>query len=175
MSQEQATKHPFSREKGLSNWGQRVNLLHGHRHFNNAQELLNAAYEYFDHASEDYIEKQEASVYKGDVTYYNVKKMRPFTFLALCNFMGIASVTYETYRRHPELKAATEIIDDIVRRNKFEGAASGLLNANIIGRDLGLAEKHEHSGPGGGPMQITPDMSPKEAADAYAADLAGDE
>jgi phage terminase small subunit len=45
----------------------------------------------------------------------------------------------------------------------------------LIGRYYGLfKEQVELSGPNGGPLEmITPDMSPKEAADAYAAMLAG--
>ena len=38
------------------------------------------------------------------------------------------------------------VIDDIekiIYRQKFEGAAAGLLNANIIARDLGLRDKQD--------------------------------
>ena len=52
---------------------------------------------------------------------------------------------------------------------KFTAAAAGFLNAAIIARDLGLAEKHEVAGPGGGPLQtVTTEMTPAEAAEAYA-------
>lgn len=44
-----------------------------------------------------------------------------------------------------------------------------------MGKHLGIAQKLEHSGPGGLPIQtITTAMSPQEAADAYAATLNGD-
>lgn len=44
-----------------------------------------------------------------------------------------------------------------------------------MGKHLGIAQKLEHSGPGGLPIQhITTTMSPQEAADAYAATLNGD-
>lgn len=44
----------------------------------------------------------------------------------------------------------------------------------LLGRQHGMfAQKHEHSGPNGGPIQtITQDMDPREAAEAYAAQLA---
>ena len=46
-----------------------------------------------------------------------------------------------------------------------------------LGRHLGMfKDKVEHSGPGGGPIQtITETMSPKEAADAYAGTINGDD
>lgn len=44
-----------------------------------------------------------------------------------------------------------------------------------MGKHLGIAQKLEHSGPGGLPIQhITTAMSAQEAADAYAATLNGD-
>ena len=49
-------------------------------------------------------------------------------------------------------------MEQIIRTQKFEGAAAELLNPNIIARDLGLADRSEHSGPGGGPIR-TLDLS----------------
>jgi hypothetical protein len=62
-------------------------------------------------------------------------------------------------------------IRDVIRSQKFAGAAADLLNANIIARDLGLKDesKHEHTGANGGPIQsITTTMTQDEAAKAYA-------
>ncbi|MDC9826565.1 terminase small subunit, partial [Devosia sp. ZB163] len=46
-------------------------------------------------------------------------------------------------------------VDEIIRAQKFEGAAAGLLNPNIIARDLGLADKQELTGKGGSPLMPT--------------------
>ena len=35
-------------------------------------------------------------------------------------------------------------IAKVIRQQKFEGAAAGLLNHAIIARDLGMADKHDH-------------------------------
>jgi len=35
-------------------------------------------------------------------------------------------------------------IENIIKTQKFEGAASGFFNANIVARDLGLADQQEH-------------------------------
>lgn len=37
----------------------------------------------------------------------------------------------------------TTRIDEIIYKQKFEGAAVGAFNANIIARDLGLADKKD--------------------------------
>ena len=44
-------------------------------------------------------------------------------------------------------------VEDIIRTQKFEGASAELLNVSIIARDLGLADKSEHSGPNGGAIE----------------------
>ncbi len=46
---------------------------------------------------------------------------------------------------------------------KFEGAAADLLNANIISRELGLADRQEHTGKDGGAIE-TRDVSNVEIA-----------
>lgn len=42
-----------------------------------------------------------------------------------------------------DFSGITTQVEEIVRTQKFEGASADLLNANIIARDLGLADKHE--------------------------------
>ena len=44
-------------------------------------------------------------------------------------------------------------MDEIIRTQKFEGASADLLNPNIIARDLGLADKSELTGAGGGAIE----------------------
>ena len=58
---------------------------------------------------------------------------------------------------------------DAIREQKFVGAAADFLNASIISRDLGLADKREISGPNGGPIEeVTTEMTPEQAAEVYA-------
>lgn len=40
----------------------------------------------------------------------------------------------------------TTYVEEIIRTQKFEGAAVGAFNANIIARDLGLSDKKEIDG-----------------------------
>jgi hypothetical protein len=46
----------------------------------------------------------------------------------------------------------TTRVDEIIRTQKFQGAAADLLNPNIIARDLGLSEKSEITGANGAPL-----------------------
>ena len=73
-------------------------------------------------------------------------KMRAMTLRAFQVFADINHSTWENYKKNKDFIAITTRIENIVYSQKFEGSAAGLLNPNIIARDLGLSEKHEHSG-----------------------------
>lgn len=81
-------------------------------------------------------------------------KMRAFTMEGLCHFLRCNKGYFNDFDKN--IKDSKEQIDkdfsviithirEIIYRQKFEGAAAGFLNANIIARDLGLSDKREHS------------------------------
>lgn len=70
-------------------------------------------------------------------------KMRAMTLTGFCVFADIDLRTYEKYRKQENYIRVISRIDNIVRTQKFEGAAAGMLNPNIIARDLGLSDKQE--------------------------------
>jgi len=76
---------------------------------------------------------------------------RPMTLGGFATHVGMSERRLSDYGRlesHIEYRPVYERIVDIIRAQKFEGAAVGAFNANIIARDLGLAEKtdNNHSG-----------------------------
>ena len=60
--------------------------------------------------------------------------------------IGLSESGYKAYRDREEFKWVTDAVDDIMFSQKFEGAAAGIFNPNIIARDLGLADKKELTG-----------------------------
>lgn len=83
--------------------------------------------------------------------------MRAYTLKGLCVFLGINTGYFNDFKRrlkdHDEKEPRAdaedflnviERIEDVIYVQKFEGAAAGLLNGNIIARELGLADKKEH-------------------------------
>lgn len=162
---EAVTKHEFSQ---FNFWTPRLRRGPG-KTFTSPQELLNCADEYFNWANEHPLKAGVVFHHKGSLTHGTVCKMRVFTLTGLCTFLGISPSTFENYRRDKEMQEATEIIDSIIKTQKFEGAAADLLNANLIARDLGLAERSQVSGPGNEPLVIVHrNMTVQEAATAYA-------
>ncbi len=70
-----------------------------------------------------------------------VPKMRAMTQAGLYLFLDIDRETFKNYNEREGFFAVTRQIEGTIRSQKFAGAAADLLNANIIARDLGLADK----------------------------------
>jgi len=117
------------------------------------EELLDACNEYFEWVQANPLLEAQIVKYKDYAELMDVPKMRPYTIQGLCNFIDLSVEAWRKYRMRKEFVAVITRVEQIIYNQKFEGAASGFLNPNIIARDLGLAEKREteHSGQ----MEIT--------------------
>lgn len=110
--------------------------------------LLQKANEYFQWASENPWYKNEA-VKSGDNVgdIIPIPTARPLTTQGFCVYAGITYQTFLNYENQEEYFEVIRHIRNITYTQKFEGAAVGAFNANIIARDLGLREaqdiKHE--------------------------------
>ena len=63
----------------------------------------------------------------------------------LCNFLDISVDSWSKWTHNREdLSEVIACVEQVIFQNKFEGAVAGFFNANIIARDLGLADKQEH-------------------------------
>jgi hypothetical protein len=138
-----------------------------------AELLWSSCCEYFEWNRDNPLWEMKAFAHQGAVTQEPVAKMRAMTIGAMCVFLDISNETWIDWRKNrDDLQPVIKQVEAIIYAQKFEGASADLLNASIIARDLGLADKRELSGPGGGPIQtINNDMTPQEAAEAYAATL----
>lgn len=130
--------------------------------FTDSEAMWEAACDYFAWVNDNPLE--EGIVYQGVVNEEQAKPlMRAMTIEGLCIFWGVNSKYLSQFEGELDLatnegKDFSNIIcniRDVIRTQKFEGAAAGLLNPNIIARDLGLKDesKHEHTGANGGAIQ----------------------
>lgn len=129
--------------------------------FGSPDELWQKCLEYFDWVETNPLYEMKAFMFQGQVVTQSMPKMRAMTLNGLCNFLGVTLQTWVNYRNRQEFLDVTTRVDQIMRQQKFEGAAAELLNPNIIARDLGLAEKNELTGKDGGPIK-TEDLSARE-------------
>jgi len=132
-------------------WKQRSS--HGRKPiFADADQLEAACAEYFTWVENNPLYEAQAFAYQGVVKVEPIAKMRAMTVAGLCIFLDISQQAWGEYREREGFGDVTTQVDDIIRTQKFAGAAAGLLNANIIARDLGLADKSELTGKDGGPI-----------------------
>ncbi len=122
--------------------------------FATPDDLWAACVEYFDWVEANPLYEAKPFAYQGDVKIENVAKMRAMTISGLCIFLDIGRQTWQAYTERDDFRDITTRVEEIIRTQKFEGASAELLNANIIARELGLADKSELSGAGGGPVRF---------------------
>jgi hypothetical protein len=143
----------MSAPKGNEFW--KARSTHGRKPiFPDAETLWEACVEYFEWVEANPLYEDSVQSYQGNVKHEPLAKMRAMTVTGLCTFLDISLQAWTEYRTRDGFGDVTTRVDQIIRDQKFSGAAAGLLNANIIARDLGLTEKSELTGKDGGAIEI---------------------
>lgn len=136
---------PKKKDKRIGNDFWKHHSKHGRdKIFTTPEILWEAACEYFEWVKENPLME---TLIQGSKRW-TVPKMRAMTEGGLCIFLDVDRSTLDNYGdgKNESYKAffpVTSKIKEIIRTQKFEGASAGFLNANIIARDLGLADKQE--------------------------------
>lgn len=139
--------------------------------FASPDDLWTAACEYFEWVEDHPLYEDKVTSFQGTNTHEPVAKMRAMTIQGLLLFLDISHQAWSEYKKREGFGEVTTRIDDVIRSQKFAGAAADLLNANIIARDLGLADKSELTGKDGGAIE-TKEVGDRDLAKAVAAVLA---
>lgn len=118
--------------------------------FANSEQLWKACCEYFEWVEANPLYEDRIVSFQGAVIHVPAAKMRAMTIGGLCLFLGVARSTWNEWRStRSDLSEVITHVDEAIYTQKFTGAAADLLNANIISRELGLADKQEHMGKDG--------------------------
>lgn len=148
--------------KGNQFW--KLRSQHGRDYnFSSAKVLEDLADEYFQWCVDNPLLEED---YRGkDATRVEIKKLRAFTYEGLTNYLRCNVQYFNDFERALKEKGVEETTDadkdfssviqyirNTIRQQKFEGAAAGQLNANIIARDLGLADKTQVGGDPDNPL-----------------------
>ena len=136
--------------KGNQFWKLVGDAWNRRKKFESPEELLQKSIEYFEWIDKNPWQKVDAAK-AGDRfgEHVTVPVSRPYTLSGLCLYLGISQQTllnYETAEGYEAFFEVTRAIKEICYTQKFEGAAVGAFNANIIARDLGLSDKKEFKG-----------------------------
>ncbi len=115
--------------------------------------LWEACVQYFEWVAENPLYEDRLVTFQGSATHEPVAKMRAMTLAGLHLYLDIDDKTWRLWREgRPDLFRVISRAEAVIYQQKFEGAAADLLNANIISRDLGLADKSEITGKDGAPL-----------------------
>ncbi len=105
-------------------------------------KLFEACVEYFEWTEANPLLEDKVGFANGIAVHTEVAHMRAMTSSGLSLFLGITHKTLIEWRKTREdLRPVIEWAETVIRNQKFAGAAAGMLNATIISRDLGLADK----------------------------------
>jgi len=139
----------------------KVRSTHGRSpKFETAEMLADACEQYFQWVADNPLYEMKPFAYQGAVVQEPVAKMRAMTIGGLCLFLDVSEQAWFSWKIEGGEKYRPDLVDvmtraeAVIRKQKFEGAAADLLNANIIARDLGLADKSEVSGRDGEPIKV---------------------
>ena len=113
------------------------------------ENLWDEAIKYFEWIEANPLKEDSVNFYQGQPTHEPIEKMRAMTIIGFCLYADIDTVTFYNYRKNKDYINTITRIENIIRDQKFSGAAADLLNPNIIARDLGLVDKQDHTNDGG--------------------------
>ena len=127
----------MSAPKGNAFWTARSS--HGRKPiFPDPDALWDACCEYFTWVEQNPLFESKPFAYRGRVVLKRIPKMRAMTISGLCIFLDITLQTWTRYRARQGFADITQRVDEIIRTQKFEGAAAGLLDANLIAREMAM-------------------------------------
>lgn len=152
--------------KGNQFW--KLRSKHGRdKLFADASLLWEAATEYFEWCDGHPWNKTD---FKGkDVELVLIPTARPYSLSGLCLYLGCNSAYFRTFKAQmPEgeedFNTVISRIEEVIYTQQFEGATVGAYNANIIARNLGLADKKEVEHSGGMEIKNVKELSDDELA-----------
>lgn len=133
------------------------------RLFETADLLWEEACKYFQWTIDNPLYETKGFAFQGFITKEEFPLMRAMTLDGLCFYLNCSRSWWHLFKGNlvpgfdDDFILVMEAIEKVVYRQKFEGAAAGLLNTNIIARDLGLTDKTETKIEGGINIHIDQD------------------
>lgn len=114
------------------------------RIFSSPLEMYEACMDYFNWCDKNPWYKNEL-IRGGDLAglIMAVPVGRPYTLIAMCHYIGIHENTFREYENRKEFLEVVTYVKQRIYNQKYEGAAVGLFNSNIIARDLGLRDNKD--------------------------------
>lgn len=127
--------------------------------FEHPDALWRACVEYFEWAHSNPLLEAKAFPTKDEVRVDLMPRLRALTITGLCLFLDVSRETWNGWKTEDHKLYRTDLVDIIKRaeaviyEQKLTAASAGLLNPNLIAREMGLADKVETTGKDGGAIE----------------------
>jgi hypothetical protein len=113
--------------------------------FADGEALWKACVEYFEWVDANPLIEMRLVTYRGRATQVPLRKMRAMTKGDLCRHLHIARTTWNAWHDRPDLAETVERAETVIWIWQFDGAAAGLLDADLVIRQLGIGRKTERA------------------------------
>jgi len=139
--------------KGNQFW--KLRSKHGRDKLFASPELMwDAACEYFQWCEDNPWNKVETTIKPNGIDIKTIPTERPFTIHGLCLYLDCNTQYFSDFKKNikekdKDFSLVITRIEQTIYKQKFEGAAVGAFNANIIARDLGLSDNQNLRSPDG--------------------------
>lgn len=107
------------------------------------EDFERLANEYIEWVKNNPVEKTITTAFQGVISYEKVPHARGMTQYGLASHMGIGLSTLKDYGCREEYSAIYNKIDAIMKSWNLDGAMSGDLNASLVARIDGHADKQD--------------------------------
>lgn len=101
------------------------------------------AFEYIEWVKSNPIHKTITASFQGEISFKKVPHMRGMTQFGLASHMGIGLSTLKDYGNREEYSAIYGRVDTIMKSWNLDGSMSGDLNASLVARIDGHADKQD--------------------------------
>ena len=107
------------------------------------EDFEELAFEYIEWVKNNPIQKTITASFQGEISFKKVPHMRGMTQFGLASHMGIGLSTLKDYGNREEYSAIYGRIDTIMKSWNLDGSMSGDLNASLVARIDGHADKQD--------------------------------
>lgn len=107
------------------------------------EEVFDFAVRYFTWAEGEAIKAIETAAFQGVVSENLIHKPRVFTLTGLALFMGVKIGSFARWRSEPGYSDVMEFIDNVIYEQKYQLGVAGIINATIVGKELGIDKPQE--------------------------------
>lgn len=165
MKDENFTSHANEKVR-IGNFKELYNKKYGdianlnHRHPMTPETVFNLAVKYFSWAEDQAIKAIETASFQGVVTENLVHKPRVFTLNGFQLYCGVTYGAIQSWRASPGFSEVMEFIDSVIIEQKYQLAASNLINAGFVGKDICIdkaAEVNVQNNVSAGAVSVTTD------------------